>query len=245
MPSLRPHPALQRQVVSIDVVETDGGESVVLPSTSVVLGFQFRGRVRAGDDALALAGVTGIQATAKTYSYEAKTASLLVRFTPEGAACLGVPASELTGRSLALDALLPRARVVEAHERLSGAGDAAARVAVVERLLTELPYAGDPLVTRAITLLTDAHDEASVSAIARALGLSERQLERRFLARVGVTPKRFATLHRFERAVARATTAPSLTAAALDAGYYDQSHFIRDFRRFAGSSPREHFARSR
>jgi AraC-like DNA-binding protein len=232
-------------VVSIDVVETDGGVSVVLPSTSVVLGFQFHGRVRASDDYLALAGVTGIQATAKTYSYEAKTGSLLVRFTPEGAACLGVPVAELTGRSVALDAILPRARVAEAHERLGEASDTPTRVAVVERLLTELPYEDDPLVTRAATLLTNAHDEASVSAIARALGVSERQLERRFLARVGVTPKRFATLRRFERAVARATTAPSLTAAALDAGYYDQSHFIRDFRRFAGSSPREHFARSR
>jgi methylphosphotriester-DNA--protein-cysteine methyltransferase len=232
-------------VVSIDVVETDGGASVILPSTNIVLGFQFRGRVRAGEDYLALAGVTGIQSTAKTYSYEAKTGSLLVRFTPEGATCLGVPVAELTGRSVALDAILPHARVAEAHEQLGEAADAATRVAVVERLLAELPYEDDPLVTHAATLLADAHDEASVSAIAGALGVSERQLERRFLARIGVTPKRFATLRRFERAVALATTAPSLTAAALDAGYYDQSHFIRDFRRFAGSSPREHFARSR
>jgi AraC-like DNA-binding protein len=232
-------------VVSIDVVETDGGASIVLPSTNIVLGFQFRGRVRAGEDHLALAGVTGIQPTARTYSYEAKTGSLLVRFTPEGATCLGVPVAELTGRSVALDAILPPARVAEAHEQLGEAGDTASRIAVVERLLAELPYEDDPLVTHAATLLADAHDEASVSAVARALGVSERQLERRFLARIGVTPKRFATLRRFERAVARATTAPSWTAAALDAGYYDQSHFNRDFRRFVGSTPREHFARSR
>ena len=232
-------------MLSIDVVETDGGATVVLPSTHVVLGFQFRGRVHAGDHTLALAGVTGIQPTAKTYSYEANTGSLLVRFTPEGATCLGVPVAELTGRSVALDALLPRMRVEQAHEQLSEAEDAATRIAVVERLLAELPYESDPLVTRAAKLLADARDEASVSAVAVALGVSERQLERRFLARVGVTPKRFATLRRFERAVARASTAPSLTAAALDAGYYDQSHFIRDFRRFVGSSPSKHFARSR
>jgi len=245
MPSFRPHPALRRHVVSIDVVEMDGGVSVVLPSTSVVLGFQFRGRVHAGDGYLTLAGVTGIQASAKTYAYEAKTGSLLVRFTPEGAACLGVPVAELTGRSVALDAILPGPRVAQVHEELGEASEASTRVAVIERLLSELTCDDDPLVTRAVTLLTNAHDEASVSAVARAVGVSERQLERRFFARVGVTPKRFATLRRFERAVARATTAPSLTAAALDAGYYDQSHFIRDFRRFTGSSPREHFERSR
>jgi AraC-like DNA-binding protein len=158
---------------------------------------------------------------------------------------LGVPVAELTGRSVALDAILPRARVAEAHEQLGEATDAAPRIAAVKRLLTELPYEEDRLVTRAVTLLADAQDEASVSTVAGFLGVSERQLERRFLARIGVTPKRFATLRRFERAVARATTAPSLTAAALDAGYYDQSHFIREFRRFAGSSPREHFARFR
>lgn len=245
MSSYRPHPALRNRVVSIDVVETDGGATIVLPSTNLVLGFQFRGRVRAGEDLLALAGVTGIQPAAKTYSYEPKTGSLLVRFTPEGATCLGAPVAELTGRSVALDAILSPARVAEAHEQLAEAADAASRIAVVERLLLDLPYEEDPLVTHAATLLTDAHDEASVSAVASAVGLSERQLERRFLTRIGVTPKRFATLRRFERAVARATTAPSLTAAALDAGYYDQSHFIRDFRRFTGSTPRTYFARSR
>jgi hypothetical protein len=183
MLSLRPHPALRNRVVGIDVVETDGGASLVLPSTSVVLGVQFRGRVRTSDGYLALAGVTGIQRTVKTYSYDAQTGSLLVRLTPEGAACLGVPVAQLTGRSVALDAFLPRALVVEAQERLDEAGDTAARVAVVERLLMALPYASVPLVTRAVALLADAHDEASVSAIASAVGFSERQLERRFLAR--------------------------------------------------------------
>jgi len=192
-----------------------------------------------------LAGVTGIQTAAKTYSYDAQTGSLLVRFTPEGAACLGIPVAELTGRSVALEAILPRARIAQVHEELGEAGDDAARVAVVERWLAELPFESDSLVTRATRLLSDFHDEPSVSAVAAVLGLSERQFERRFLARVGITPKRFATLRRFERAVARASRAPSLTAAALDAGYYDQSHFIRDFRRFVGSSPRAHFARSR
>jgi methylphosphotriester-DNA--protein-cysteine methyltransferase len=54
---------------------------------------------------------------------------------------------------------------------------------------------------------------------------------------VGVTPKRYASLARFERALQLARGAASLTHAALDAGYYDQSHFIRDFTRFAGGPP--------
>ncbi len=245
MSSSRPHPALRSRVISIDVVETDGGTSLVLPSSNVVLGFQFRGRVRSAEHTLALAGVTGIQPTARRYSYEAKTGSVLVRFTAQGAACLGVSPAELTGGSVALDAILPRARVAAAHAELAEATDAAARVAVVERMLLELPYEDDALVTRAATLLASAHDEVGVRDVAIDLGLSERQLERRFLARIGITPKRFATLRRFERALGRVSAASSLTAAALDAGYYDQSHFIRDFRRFTGASPSEYFARMR
>jgi methylphosphotriester-DNA--protein-cysteine methyltransferase len=237
--TFRPHPLLRNRIAAIDVVENEGGEASVLPSSGAVLGFQFRGRVQAGEGLLAPAGITGIQQSSKTYRYVGSTGSVLVRFTPQGAACLGVPASELAGCSIALDAFLAPARVAEACECLADAFDPAARVAIVERFLMALPYAGDPLVTSAIELLDAGYDDAKVAAVARSLGTSERQLERRFLARVGVTPKRFAILRRFERALARVANAPSLSAAALDAGYYDQSHFIRDCRRFAGVAPGE------
>ena len=82
-----------------------------------------------------------------------------------------------------------------------------------------------------------ARGDASVAAVARALGLSERQLERRVLLRIGLPPKRLARLLRFERAVALANATASLTETALAAGYADQSHFIREFRRFSGATP--------
>jgi AraC-like DNA-binding protein len=239
-----PSPRLRDRVASIEIVEVDGGNTTVLPSTSAVLGIQFRGRVRAGDTLLARAGVTGIQSAARTYSYELGTGSLLVRFTPEGAACLGVPVAELANRSVALDDFLPQTLVAKVHERLGDTIDPAERVAVVESFLDELRFTSDPMVTRALALLDTGAEGVHVSAAARALGLSERQFERRFLAQVGVTPKRFAMLRRFERVAAQAKTAPSLTAVALEAGYYDQAHFIRDFRRFAGAAPKEFFGRS-
>lgn len=230
---------------AIDIVENAGGETLVLPSTSVVLGLQFRGRVRAGERLLSVAGVTGLQGQARTYGYTADAGSVLVRFTPQGAACLGVAVGELTDRSVALDDLLPPARVAELCDRLHAATDDHARVEVVQGLLLALPFVRDPLVTRAVELLAAAHDEPSVAGVARAVGLSERQLERRFSARVGLSPKRFAKLHRFERALALARTTPSLSAVAQGAGYYDQSHFVRDFRSFAGAAPSEVLSRAR
>lgn len=246
MQRFRPHPSLASRVHSIEIVEAGDRDVTVLPSASAVLGVQLRGRVRAGPHLLTTAGVTGIQQSARTYTYLGDTTSILVRFTPQGATCLGVPAAELSDRSVALDDLLPARRVRELGERLAAVASPADGVRLVEALLLELPAARDTLVARALDLLDPpAGAGASVAAVARALGVSERQLERRFLARVGVTPKGFATLRRFERAVEAARSSPSLAAAALQAGYYDQSHFIRDFRRFAGATPGEFLRASR
>jgi AraC-like DNA-binding protein len=232
-----PHPNLRTSVVAIDVVENAAGEAAVLPSTSAVLGFQFRGRVRAGDGLLALAGVTGLQESARTYSYLDGTGSVLVRFTAQGAARLGVPPAQLANRSVSLDELVPRLRAEEVTERIAAAPDDASRVAVVEQFLQELPFARDLVVTRALERLSDPNGGLSLAAIAAELALSERQLERRFLLRVGMMPKRFARLARFQRAVSLLDSTPALAAVAQHAGYYDQSHFVREFRAFAGTPP--------
>ena len=234
MQTFVPSAALRDRVASIDFLDEVSGPARVLPTTGAVLGLQVHGRVRARDRLLSPAGVTGIQTAARRYDYLGPTASLLVRFTPQGAACLGVPASELANQSVALDDLLAPARAREISERFVAAGSVGARVAIVEELLLGLAFVRDPLIDRALALLGE---DARVAAVARAVGLSERQLERRFLARVGLTPKRFARLSRFERAVALARAGGSLSAAALAAGYYDQAHFIRECRRFADSTP--------
>jgi len=232
--------ALRERLVGIDIIEAGSREVTVLPSTAAVLGVQIRGRIRAGDELLATAGVTGIQPTARRYTYVDDTVSILVRFTPQGATCLGVTGADLAGRSVALADVLPSARVQELHERLVAAATTPERVAIVERFVLGLPWTADPLITRALELLDTApHEEGRVAAIARVIGLSERQLERRFVECVGLTPKRFATLRRFERAVRLAKSTPTLAGAAVEAGYYDQSHFIRDVRKWTGASPKQ------
>jgi AraC-like DNA-binding protein len=219
------------------------GEVAVPPSPGAVLGVQLRGRVRGADGLLDPAGVTGIQQRLRRYGYVGDTVSILVRFTPQGASCLGVPAHELADRSVSLAELVTRPRAERLGERLDRARSEPEAVAAVLELLGELPLVADPLVARAIELLARADDdEATVAGAARAVGISERQLERRFLQRVGVTPKRFAMLCRFERATALAARR-SLTEAALEAGYCDPSHFVRDVRRFTGTTPTELLAR--
>ena len=85
-----------------------------------------------------------------------------------------------------------------------------------------------------------------VAALAAEAGLSRRQLERRFADQVGVAPAMLAAIFRFRRVfdVIEHGGRRPWTDAALEAGYFDQSHLIRDFRRFVGCTPTE-FAASR
>jgi AraC-like DNA-binding protein len=76
-----------------------------------------------------------------------------------------------------------------------------------------------------------------VADIAVLIGLSERQLERRFRDANRVSPKRFASLLRFERALPQLDGGRSLARIAVDAVYADQSHFSREIARFSGLSP--------
>ena len=82
----------------------------------------------------------------------------------------------------------------------------------------------------------------SISALARDSGWSVRQLERRFLSETGLTPRLLARIVRFQRVFrALGGGAPEAEAdwvcVALDCGYADQAHLIRDFREFTGRTP--------
>jgi AraC-like DNA-binding protein len=77
-------------------------------------------------------------------------------------------------------------------------------------------------------------------------GLARRQFERRFKACTGFPPALFQRIARFQRTyrMLEDGTATSLTDIALAGGYFDQSHFIREFKRFSGLNPRDYFVKA-
>ena len=79
------------------------------------------------------------------------------------------------------------------------------------------------------------------------VGLSQRRFITIFKQEVGITPKLFSRVRRFQRALvlSRRSAAPKWSALALECGYFDQSHMIRDFLAFSGFSPTEYSARQR
>lgn len=162
-----------------------------------------------------------------------------VRFRPGGArAWIPVPQHELVGLGLPLGFLAPRlSRALDGPA--CDAPDPAARVAgIVTALREEHRHLGPTPVDQAVRLLLDQWGAVSVDAVAAAAGLSPRQLDRRFLDQVGLRPKLLARICRFQRVFhALERGSGSWTRVAVECGYYDASHLIRDFRAFAGDAP--------
>ena len=171
------------------------------------------------------------------------TRVLGVRFRPGGASqLLAVPAQELTGRMLPagdlglkhLARLADRAPIGAPTVR-EGLSSISLFPAIERAILQREQGGADALVDQAVCLL-DASPDVGVAATR--LGLSPRQLERRFKTRVGMSPKHFARIRRFQSVFhAMEGAGTGWVDAAIACGYYDQAHLIRDFQDFAGEAP--------
>jgi AraC-like DNA-binding protein len=164
-----------------------------------------------------------------------------VHFRPGRAVpVLGVPASELADAHVDLEALWGPA-AAELRERLCAAAAPEKRFAVLEEVL--LGRLCQPPRNGAIPVALDAFEQADAAVkvrdIARRVGLSQRRFIQLFTAEVGLTPKLYGRVRRFQRAreLVRKTTEPDWAAVAVDCGFFDQSHLIRDFGEFSGLSP--------
>ena len=155
---------------------------------------------------------------------------------------LGLPLGEIAHQVIAAMDLLPvaqRARV----QRLAELQSWDDRLDVVESLLKDtleqpLPR-GYRELAWAIARIESSAGNVSIRAMAQALGWSERRLQRTFTEHVGVAPKVFARLVRFDALMTRVHTHPEerWVDQALELGFSDQSHLVREVRQFSSVTP--------
>ena len=156
------------------------------------------------------------------------------------AAILGLPISEISERLLPLDALWPGLPL----EPLDGSDAARERlVQLLQRSLDrfESRRLWSPQCCQRLMRQLDCHPVARVAA---SLGLSQSTLERRILHCFGLTPKKLARVQRLYRAMTLLGTMPDAQLAS-ELDFFDQSHFIADFRQLCGMTPsalRQHSA---
>ncbi len=151
-------------------------------------------------------------------------------------------AAELTDRTISLeDVWGARARVVEAQIVDATSLDAAAQA--LSGALAVPEHGPDP-VRQAIAAITSAHGDINLEWVARQAGISPRQFRRRCLEASGLTPKHLCRVLRFRRVCALAGPRVEWAEVAAAAGYFDQSHLIRDFREFTGTTPVSVFSKT-
>jgi AraC-like DNA-binding protein len=165
-----------------------------------------------------------------------------VAFRPGGAVpFMPVPAHETSDADIPLETLWGRRRTALLRERLLESDSLDAKLDALEAALQEmwtLPGL-HPAVTFALATFDRAPLTTTIAAVTDAIGLSAKRFIERFKVEVGMTPKRYCRIRRFQRALTLANRGCPVdwTRVAQDCGYFDQSHFIHDFRSFAGLTP--------
>jgi len=190
--------------------------------------------------------VTGPNTAPRTLVMEAGSTVSGVRFrTGHASALLGVPVPEVVDGCIPLAELWGPSAYHLADQMHATGSESGALLVMMNALAARLAEADEPdgIVGAAVDRLRRSR-LAAISDLSESLGVSERQLRRRFVAGIGLGPKTFHGIVRMRRFLAlagrRPAGSPVLDRLAVEAGYADQSHLTREFSRFAGMSPAAH-----
>lgn len=221
----------------------------VLPGTNLVIGFQYNGSLVHVQEqqqvALQSSGLTGLHDSFRVFKNSTATGSVLVYFRETGAASFfRVPIHELFRESVSLENFMLRSELLVVENQLLEAKTDLARIKVVEDfLLSRLkPVPPDGLVMEALALIHKSKGGIRIKELLEKLNISQSPLEKRFRRVVGTSPKKFASIVRFKHLIEGHKPQNSLTELSYEAGFYDQAHFIKEFKTFTGETPEKFFA---
>jgi AraC-like DNA-binding protein len=174
-----------------------------------------------------------------------------VRFRPAGFhPFLGAPVATLTDRTVAVAEVLGRdgAALVD---RLLSLDEEASMVAAAEAFLRDRPPPADPRVAEVNRIVDQVVADRAITKVDHLVertGMGKRRLQRLFAEYVGVSPKWVIQRYRLHEAVERlAADLADLDLASLarELGYFDQAHFVKDFKALVGRPPRRYAAGGR
>tara|TARA_R110000851_G_C13076272_1_gene565349 strand:+ start:211 stop:1047 length:837 start_codon:yes stop_codon:yes gene_type:complete len=219
-------------------------EYKVFPSLGLVVGFQYKGRLATVIDnreiKLTSAGITGIADGYKVFKNSADIGTILVYFTEIGFTHFtSHPANELFNLSLSLDHIFDKNSIAEVEEKLSVANTDKLRVKIIEQFLVSQlkDIQTDKLILEAVKLIYQTKGAVRIKELNQKLFISQSPFEKRFRKVVGTTPKKFASIVRFNTVLANLSEAKTLTEICYENNFFDQAHFINDFKRFTGDTP--------
>ncbi|PWT72619.1 MAG: hypothetical protein C5B46_06510 [Proteobacteria bacterium] len=242
----QPDGDLGRYVREILWVRSDQPRAqTLLPETSLTLVLRLSGTASLHNRALPQAVVSGLQSRSRVVEHGTNSSFVVVRFTEVGApAILHDRADLLYGKTASLDSFVSPSDIERIRNRLAESGGIDRQIPVIEQFLSERIHphrAISAQVEAATKMIRDSGGRLTIAAIARRAAMSQSALERQLRAAAGASPKMLSRLARLQRVCRLWDSGETLTTIALDAGYTDQPHMIRDFQLFTGMSPQQFF----
>jgi len=239
-------PYIKYFVVSENELEN---EYKVFPSSGLVIGFQYKGQLATikdnSENNLATAGITGITDGYKVFKNSANIGTILVYFTEIGFTHFAShPANELFNLSLSLDDIFDKNSITEVEEKLAIAKSDKLRIKIVEQFLVSQlkDIQTDKLILEAVKLIYQSNGTIRIKELNEKLFISQSPFEKRFRKLVGTTAKKFASIVRFNAVLDSLNETKTLTEICYENNFFDQAHFIKDFKQFTGETP-ENFKR--
>jgi len=169
-----------------------------------------------------------------------------VYFYPDAVKSIfGFSAVEITNTCLDVD-LTSKKTDYNLSERLLNASSQAHQIELISgyliNLITKNRNVPDDLTQHAVSKMISSNGNITLKELQQDLRLSERSFERRFNQHIGISPKLFSRVCRFQASLSqlRNNKYNILTDVAFENGYADQSHFIRSFKEFTGFSPEQY-----
>lgn len=220
-----------------------------LPGPQVVVIFDLGAPIRVSEsgavrcDARFPGGfMAGLDDTFSCTEHDGEQTGVQLSLSPLAAhALFRVPQSELARRVIALGDLLPALRPLS--ERLANATSWSERFQCIERELRRRLDGRESsrVVAWALERVERSGGRVRIGELCRYLGYSRKHLNALFDEHVGLAPKLYAELVRFDRLVKQRRRRPKASWAelALDTGFADQAHLVREVRRFSGVTPSE------
>lgn len=189
--------------------------------------------------------VSGISSNFSDIATRGESGVVAVTFYPHGASSfLNFPLSEIENASVDLTDIF-NTKVKEVEEQICAVNSLAERIGFIERFLLKCfkPISNEDLllIKKGIALINQSKGQINASALSEKLFYTNKSLERKFSALLGKTPKQFIRIVRFQGIIQSFSNPGNkrLTQLAFENGYFDQAHFIKDFKNLSGYTPKE------
>lgn len=178
-----------------------------------------------------------------------KTGIFSVRFHPNGfLPFASMPIKDMENKAVALESIFGQ-EVLHLEEKMMLAESAEERITLVENFLLEKltdEHTIHKIIHSTIETMMEAKGRLPVDEVAKMVKINKRQLERKFSEAIGLSPKQLSKTIRLQETIKNMYSKKysNLTELAYQGAFFDQAHFIKDFKELTGMTPKEFYSNS-